>query len=238
MFFNYSIDSKETVRDPNGNWIKNLPTIPLNRKGILSSYIFKRVPSNYVMRPDLVALMELGSTDYTEYIMMFNQIGNPFSIEEDDVLLIPDSASADALMLAYDKNNNANASDKSIQDILVQNYYRYSGRQNYVDMSSYDDFLNEAIPSGNTVPTDDLPKTQRAPYLLKDDEEAMVFKDGKIYFNDKNSLGLKEKDLTSENIDKTISNILDGVVTDLSGDNCSYNGTSLSDFIKALNDNE
>ena len=102
MFFPASIDNKGTVTDPNGNEIVNLPVSPFRRDVEITNYFLRKVPDNYVMRPDLIALMELGSVNRAEYIMMFNQIGNPFSIEKDDILLIPEATEADTLIIPYD----------------------------------------------------------------------------------------------------------------------------------------
>lgn len=230
MFFKNAIDNKPIVSDPNNNQIVNLPLSPFTRNVEIENYRMKRVPSDYVMRPDLIALIELGDANKMEYIMMFNQIGNPFSIDEDDVLLIPDVPTADTMMIPYSSNAYSSPSDSSIQDILVQNYYKFAGRE-YVDMSSYQDFLEDTIPSGNTEPSDNLTSI---PYLLNDNEEALVVRNGKVYFNNPNDNGLQD-DIANTDIDKTIADILNNVSSDLGCENCSYNGTSLSDFIKAIN---
>jgi hypothetical protein len=44
-----------------------------------------------VMRPDLVAISEYGNVDYTEYILKFTGICNPFALDDDDILMIPNT---------------------------------------------------------------------------------------------------------------------------------------------------
>jgi len=88
--FKASLDNKAKVTDPNGNEIVDLTSATFRNNDQISQYFLRKVPSEFRMRPDLIALTELGTTDKTEYIMMFNQIGNPFSIDKDDVLLFPD----------------------------------------------------------------------------------------------------------------------------------------------------
>lgn len=234
MFFPASIDAKGLVTDPNGNTIADLPACPLQKGAEISSYFLRRVPAKYAMRPDLIAYTELGSVERTEYIMMFNQCGNPFAIDEDDILLIPDAVEADALVVPY-TNNKASMvpDDASIQDILVKNYYKYSARDSMVDMSSYDDFLNTPIPSGNTEKTADE-RNATVPYLLGDDESALVIRNGRIYFNSPQDAAVTPSEAEGTDIDATIQSVLDGVGTDLSCSNCTYNGTSLAEFIKAL----
>jgi len=268
--FKASIDNKKIIQDPNGNEIVDLTssTFRVNQK--ISQYFLRKVPSDYRMRPDLIALTELGTTDKTEYIMMFNQIGNPFSIDRDDVLLIPELIEADSMIWSGNESPTMDE-DTNIQDILVKNYYKHSNRDNTVDMSSYDDFLNTEIPSGNpTANTDTLEQGEgRAPYMLRGNEEAIIIRNGRIYFNDENDVALgggsgtgngtgqggsfptdssfgtgsgwpggdsiSVSEIDNTNVDAKIQSIINGVNTEWSEKNCTYNGTNLGDFIKALN---
>ncbi len=192
--FKASLDNKAKVTDPNGNEIVDLTSATFRNNEQISQYFLRKVPSEFRMRPDLVALTELGTTDKTEYIMMFNQIGNPFSIDKDDVLLIPELIEADSMI--YDGVDSPTMDeDIDIQEVLVKNYYKHSNRNNTVDMSSYDEFLNTPIPSGrpsrSTTPY--TPQTESVePYMLRDNEEAVVIRNGRIYFNDPNDVGLQD----------------------------------------------
>lgn len=261
--FKASLDNKSHVTDPNGNEIVDLTSSPFRLNQKISQYFMRKVPSEYRMRPDMVALIELGSTEKTEYIMMFNQIGNPFSIDKDDVLLIPELIEADSLV--YSENTNmmlglSSELDSSIQDVLVQNYYKHSNRGDGVDMSSYDKFFNTPIPSGNvdTTTNTSTQNSGRQPYLLDQNEQAMIIRDGRIYFNDPDDVALKGmtnapdssiqsdqsrdgiriEEITNGNVDAKIQSIINGVQTDLSLSNCAYNGTNLAEFIKALNETQ
>ena len=304
--FKTSIDNKRKITDPNGNEIVDLTTPTFRKNEQISQYFMRKVPSDYRMRPDLISLAELGTTDKTEYIMMFNQIGNPFSIDKDDILLIPELIEADSMV--YSGASAAEqANESAIRDILVKNYYKHSNRNNTVDMSSYDDFLNTKIPSGQATSDGQAPQGEyREPYYLKGNEEAVVIVNGRIYFNDENDVALAEirdssnymypgggsnrpggstggggsldgrpvgnggqepdqygtsagnryqgysspaytpgtnypgaitiEELDSHNVDAVITNVINGVDTDLSEANCIYNGTNLSEFIKAINE--
>lgn len=57
-------------------------------------YDVYRVPKEYRMRPDLIAKSVYNDTQFTEIILKFNGISNPFSINEGDIILIPDLDSA------------------------------------------------------------------------------------------------------------------------------------------------
>lgn len=48
------------------------------------------VSSEFVMRPDLIAHAVYGDANKLDYILKFNNISNPFSIAEGDILVIPD----------------------------------------------------------------------------------------------------------------------------------------------------
>lgn len=43
----------------------------------------------YQMRPDLISMAMYGDIDEAEYILKFSGISNPFSLDKDDVLKIP-----------------------------------------------------------------------------------------------------------------------------------------------------
>ena len=265
--FKASIDNKNIVTDPNGNEIVDLASSTFRNNHQLSQYTMRKVPNDYKMRPDLIALTELGSTDKTEYIMMFNQIGNPFSIDKDDILLIPELIEADS-MVNSEMNASMSSDDTAVREILVKNYYKHSNRDNTVDMSSYDEFLNTSIPSGRPTGTQELPQGEsREPYMLRGNEEAIIVRNGRIFFNDENDVALREilaeednaigsggwnglgyntasseipggitiQEIDSANADAKITSVLNGVKTDLSESNCTYNGTNLAEFIKSRN---
>lgn len=53
-----------------------------------------QVTANEIGRPDLIADTIYGSGDFAEIILKYNNISNPFSINEGDILDIPDKGSA------------------------------------------------------------------------------------------------------------------------------------------------
>jgi hypothetical protein len=54
------------------------------------------------MRPDLVSLSMYRTIDNTELILKYSGISNPFSLDDDDVLLIPNESTAKAQMKDYE----------------------------------------------------------------------------------------------------------------------------------------
>jgi hypothetical protein len=74
-------------RIENGKVVMTEPVVLFtNVTDILGSFI---VDSEYAGRIDLIALEVYGSASQADYILKYNGISNPFSIEEGDVLLIP-----------------------------------------------------------------------------------------------------------------------------------------------------
>ena len=52
------------------------------------------VTADYEMRPDLISYFAYGTDQYMDIILKFNDISNPFSIKQGDVILIPDREQA------------------------------------------------------------------------------------------------------------------------------------------------
>ncbi len=74
-------------RIENGKVIMTEPTVLFaNGTGLIGSFT---VDSEYAGRIDLIALQLYGTASKADYILKYNGISNPFSIEEGDVLLIP-----------------------------------------------------------------------------------------------------------------------------------------------------
>lgn len=51
---------------------------------------FVTVTEDFVMRPDLIARATLGNDNKLDYILKFNGVSNPFSIELGEILIVPD----------------------------------------------------------------------------------------------------------------------------------------------------
>lgn len=59
------------------------------------------------MRPDLIAKISLGSTDYVDILLKANQISNPFSIKSGDILVIPDISRFEAFYKTPKRDNKS-----------------------------------------------------------------------------------------------------------------------------------
>ena len=60
--------------------------------GQIQDYEIVRMSDVYHMRPDLVSQMMYDTEDFTEFVLKFAGISNPFTLDDDDVLLIPNDS--------------------------------------------------------------------------------------------------------------------------------------------------
>lgn len=85
------LNNKTVITKPNGEEIVDLTTKCINYSSeqplVIDSFY---VADDAVMRPDLVSNIAYGTTDYFDYILKFNSISNPFSIDKDMYISVPD----------------------------------------------------------------------------------------------------------------------------------------------------
>lgn len=114
MFVN-SIDKKPVFTRPDGLEIRDLTSSMFNlRSHNYVEYNVYKVPKDFAMRPDLISAAVYGNSLYAEIILKYNGISNPFTIQEDDVILIPNLDSAKA-NLSPEKGSNSDGG-KTIRD--------------------------------------------------------------------------------------------------------------------------
>ena len=162
------------------------------------------------MRPDKVAFAEYGTDEYTEYILKYSGVSNPFSIDEDDVLFIPDPGQAEAQM--------QDVEDEKTEIVnQVQTYYKFTNTDFKSDSKSYDNLANKVIPKGTPQQTTNAGFT--VPYI-SDEGMAITIKNGRMYF------GTDAANVASpEQYAKELATKLD--------EKCAVNGMSLTDFVRA-----
>lgn len=108
---------KRFQTDKNDNVILDLtkssidPTVHVGDRALFT------VTKQYVMRPDLISLAFYGSENYADFIMKYNDISNPFSINEDDVLVIPNREQFEASLRI--PNDESEPENGEIADFVV-----------------------------------------------------------------------------------------------------------------------
>lgn len=209
--FKNTIDKKPYIIDNKGNQIVDLTQsiFAKNAQG-LDGYQTVKLNSHYQMRADKVAFAEYGTDEYTEYILKYSGVSNPFSIDQDDVLFIPEPSEADAQMLDLEtaETNNQNQ---------VQTYYKFTNKDFKSDSTSYDNLANKRIDSGK-------PKQEETdgflPPYISDKGTAITIKNGRMYFGtDAGNIA------NTEDYSQKLAAALD--------EKCATNGMSMTDFVRA-----
>lgn len=86
---NYKILENKNIIKNNGEVYIDLLSTSFN-KSILPKGNLLMVNKYYVARPDLISLACYGTDEYADIICKLNNISNPFELNEEDILFIPD----------------------------------------------------------------------------------------------------------------------------------------------------
>lgn len=84
-------------------------------------YNIYRVPESMIMRPDLLSLSEYNTDEYTDILLKYNNISNPFSLDKNDIIILPTINSIGNDIEDISKSANAGISDAA----FIRNYHRY-----------------------------------------------------------------------------------------------------------------
>jgi hypothetical protein len=123
------------------------------------------VLQDQVGRIDKISEIYFGSTEFIDAICVVNNIFNPFSVNEGDVLVIPNLKRPD---LVYKKPSTITRPN------FVQEQFVDTGRQSQKDQSRIQRLLKKAKEKKSGVSTP-LP-----PNMLQPGQDAKVFENGKI----------------------------------------------------------
>lgn len=87
----------------------------VNEVGVLAEHTIEETE---VCRMDLVSLKYYRDASYSDFILKFNGISNPFSMQVGDVILIPDNQATTTRVIPF-KSINANEDKLSIRDQFI-----------------------------------------------------------------------------------------------------------------------
>lgn len=188
------VDLSESIFDPNKAMTQ-----------ICSVY---KVRKEYEMRPDLISFVLYGSTDYTEMILKYSLINNPFAIEKDDLIY------GASLSDIYNPVKDIVLENNGVFD-AVKNYHKYID-PNKVPTKAGSDKVNISIPGVNK-PSDNGQNGESESYnteanISKTGNNGITVKNGKIYFGD---------------IDDSIQTVDSSIV------DCATSGMTLGQFLNA-----
>lgn len=181
-------------------------------KSIKQLYSVYRVSKDYEMRPDILSRVLYGTTDYTEMILKYSMINNPFSLEKGDVIyaVTIDSIYHPVKDVDYEKTEVFDA---------VKNYHKYidktkvpenAGSDKVPTKSTYKPTIDN---NGNASNTTNALQSNNGPVeanITKTGNSGITIKDGKIYFG---------------SYDDTVTNV------DSANVDCAVNGTTLGEFL-------
>ncbi len=109
------LEYKPTIKDKYGNEILDLTKRSINYKDDINYKIIDMfmVGEDMTMRPDLINYLAYNTVDEFDLLLKFNGISNPFSIDVDDVIFVPE------------KNFMDKQIDKTKEDIKKSIYQQY-----------------------------------------------------------------------------------------------------------------
>jgi hypothetical protein len=122
------------------------------------------VTREMTMRPDLIAHMYCGSQNKVGSLLKINSISNPFSLDEGDILYIPDSETMSNI-IAKPIEADASEARKSFRKQLQERISKVSDQRK--------EYLNSVDISASTI----LP-----PNVVKEGDEQFKVLDGKLIF--------------------------------------------------------
>lgn len=162
--YKYTIENKPLFKKENGDEVRDLTVGAFQMSTTVSSdYKMYKIPSSMVMRPDLISNSAYGTTEYTEMVMKYNSISNPFSIDVDDIIVIPN------------RNNILDivAPTKEVdENLLVGRSYKY------IDPTKFPK-MHETIKE-----FDNRDMTVLPPNISDIGEEQITHRNGRVYFGE------------------------------------------------------
>ena len=166
--FTRTLDSKGTYKIDQGIEVIDLADGIFDpNKAMTQICSIYKVRKEYEMRPDLISSVLYGTTDYTEMILKYSLINNPFALEKDD--LIYGASMSDI----YNPIKDPEIDNTGVFD-AVKNYHKYIDKSKVPEKPGSDK-VNISIPSSNKDSEANISKTGNT---------GLTVKDGKIYFGD------------------------------------------------------
>lgn len=215
--FQHTLDSRKEIVDWEGNRLIDLfPSVFDFKSNQIENYNVYKVTENFVCRPDLVSLRYYGTTEKTEYILLYNGISNPFSLDKDDILMVPNPAQADAQMKNFDSESTSMNRFGLNRTLAIKNAYKYISEKKFPKANANLAFDNSNI--GDTSTKRGLPT-----YEVDTDATAVVVRNGRVYFGQNSGL-LSASDIPTANIDAKIEQLVNSALGLLNNGNGSIAG--------------
>lgn len=218
--FNNTIDNKQHYINSDGVEMLDLSDSIFDSQESGITCTFYKVTSEMVMRPDLMSISAFGEDKYTEMIMKYSEIENPFAIDKDDLIAVPSLNSIYNEVKDTSLSNpetgaggagGAGSTGRAGYD-LVKNYHKY------IDKSKLPEYNGTREPeeTGTKV------VSQVEPNLANDGNSGISIINGRLYFGPNVSVNSSDiEDIDGDNA--AVSNLVD----------CAKNGVTVGQFLNA-----
>ena len=161
--FSRSLDKKKTYIFDGIEVVDLSESIIEKKKAMTQICTPYKVSKELEMRPDLVSKYLYGSTDYTEMLLKYSLINNPFSIERGDLIF------AASLSNIYNPVKDTEMDTTGAFD-AVKNYHKYIDKNKVPDKAGSDNV------------TQKIEKSPSEANISKKGDSGLTVKNGKIYF--------------------------------------------------------
>lgn len=178
--FEKVIDNKSIIKSNEEDIIDLTESIFKDKINSDINYSLKRVPKSMIMRMDLVSLSQYDTDEFTELLLKYNDISNPFTLNYDDIIIIPTVESmVKNLSTKKSKDNMAK---------LVRNYHRYIDKNKLPkgvgsevnDIKIKKNYSNEDIY--NEVNKNVNEDVYTEANMSKENSNSILMRNGRIYF--------------------------------------------------------
>ena len=225
MFTN-TIDKKNTYTNNDGIELVDLSDSIFNSNLKAVTCSFYKVTKEMQMRPDLLSIASFGEDTYTEMIIKYSEICNPFAIEEDDVIAVP------SLNSIYNEVKDVilsnNTEDEGTYN-LVKNYHKYIDKSkvpsNMGSQTSPVQGNKNATQNKNISGTEGNSSVGNSPVepnMANNGNSGISVINGRIYFGP--NVSVKATDITDVDGD----NIAESDLVD-----CAKSGVTIGQFLNA-----
>ena len=174
--FKNTLDTKTFFTRPDGETLRDLTQtiFELKNRNYLAYNVY-RVPKEYRMRPDLISQSVYNNSAYAEIILKYNGISNPFSIDEGDIILIPD------LNSAQQKIKTPGLGAENDRAAKIRNSYKYidplKRPKKGEDLKKFDE--RKVVSGAGTGMGDRLP-----PNIAEKGTSQITKRGGRVYFGE------------------------------------------------------
>lgn len=159
------LDNKPKITKEDGTVIIDFTMSSFNNNGDAVAFTAYKLTDEYCMRPDKISLSAYNTNEYDDYILKFNGISNPFSINDGDIILAP--------KIEQFKEHINTTQTNTFNEDLIRNTHKYIDLKKIPKTSeSLRNYINSTDSNIN------------APNIANVDETQITYRNGRVYFGE------------------------------------------------------